>query len=195
MTFFPSLPADAGPPAVFALHPEVYRPWAEMSEALMNGPSPLDQGERELLLAFAAGVVGCEFVAVAHAEVAYAWGAPDGLVERLLVDPDLAAAGPRLRPLLHYVRMLMLDPGALDRSCADAVFAQGWDEHALHDAIAVAGRAAFMRCLTQGHGFAPPSRAVAARHAHRRVERGYVNLYRAFRREQPSGDPSRVDGS
>ena len=51
MSFFKSLPDDAGPPA---------------------GPSPLSQGERELIFAFAAGVTGCQFVYVAHAEVAYA---------------------------------------------------------------------------------------------------------------------------
>ncbi|MEU6646298.1 hypothetical protein ABZ863_27645 [Saccharomonospora sp. NPDC046836] len=181
MTFFPSLPEGAGPPAVFAQYPEIYRPWSEMSEALMNGPSSIDRGERELLLAFAAGVVGCDFVAVAHAEVAYAWGIEHGLVERLLDDPDLAAAGARLQPVLRYLRTLMLAPDALDQSSADAVFDQGWDEQALHDAIAIAGRAAFMRCLTQGHGFVPPSREVAARHARRRVERGYVNLYSVFR--------------
>ena len=57
-----------------------------MSEALMNGPSPLSQGERELILACAAGVAGCAFVCVAHAEVAYAWGIENGVVDRLLRD-------------------------------------------------------------------------------------------------------------
>jgi hypothetical protein len=64
---------------------------------------------------------------------------------------------------------------------ADAVFAAGWDEHALHDAISIAARAAFMQRLVEGHGFTPLSREVAAEHAKRRVERGYVNLYAAFR--------------
>ena len=38
---------------------------------------------------------------------------------------------------------------------ADAVFAAGWDEHALHDAIAITARAAFMQrpgCLGAGEG-------------------------------------------
>ncbi|MER6563084.1 carboxymuconolactone decarboxylase family protein [Streptomyces sp. NPDC001027] len=181
MPFFASLPEDAGPPNVFVLYPEVYRPWSEMSEALMNGPSSLTQGERELILAYAAGVGGCEFVAGAHAEVAYAWGVERGLVEALLEDLDTAPVGVRLRPLLAYVRKLTLTPGKLAQADAEAVFGAGWDEKALHDAIAVAARAAFMRILVEGHGFAPPSREVAAKHARRRVERGYVNLYSAFR--------------
>src|SRR5258708_27546083 len=90
MPFFKSHPADAGPANIFTAWPEIYAPWAKMSEVLMNGPSPLSQAERELLLAYAAGVAGCRFVCVAHSEVAYARGIERGLVERLVEDPDTA---------------------------------------------------------------------------------------------------------
>ena len=181
MSYFPSLPEDAGPPNVFTRYPEIYGPWSAMSQAMMNGPSPLAQGERELILAYAAGVCGCDFVAVAHAEVAYAWGIERGLVERLLENPDAALAQPRLTPLLAFVRKLAVTPGEVGQTDADAVFAAGWDEQALHDAIAITARAAFMQRLVQGFGFKPLTREVAASHAKKRVERGYVNLYPAFR--------------
>jgi alkylhydroperoxidase family enzyme len=153
-----------------------------MSQALMNGPSPLSQGERELILAYASGVAGCKFVYVAHSEVAYAWGVENGVIDRLLEDP--ATAPVRLKPLLAFVRKLTLTPGEMSQADADAVFEAGWDEQALHDAIAVTGRAAFMQRLVEGHGFTPLAHDVAAKHAKRRVERGYVNLYRAFREEK-----------
>jgi hypothetical protein len=38
-----------------------------------------------------------------------------------------------------------------------------------------------MQSLVEGHGFAPLSHDVAVEHAKRLVERGYVNLYPAFR--------------
>ena len=41
-----------------------------MSQALMNGPSPLSPGERELILAYAAGVKGCTNVYGAHSKAA-----------------------------------------------------------------------------------------------------------------------------
>lgn len=189
MPFFKSLPANAGPPNVFSQHPEIYGPWSAMSQALMNGPSPLSNGERELILAYAAGVSGCEFVAVAHAEVAYAWGITQGLVERLLDDLEAADAEPRLKALLGFVRKLASSPAELTEADADAVFAEGWDEHALHDAIAITARAAFMQKLVQGFGFTPLDRGTAASHARKRVERGYVNLYRAFRDGKPPAGP------
>jgi len=184
MPFFKSLPADANPANVFTKYPEIYGPWSTMSEALMNGPSPLSQGERELILAYAAGVAGCKFVYGAHSEVAYAWGIEKGLLDRLLEDPDSAPVEARLKPMLAFVRKLMLTPGEMTQADADAVFNAGWDERALQDAIGVTARAAFMQRLAEGHGFTPLSHEVAVKHAKRRVERGYVNLYRAFRTEK-----------
>jgi alkylhydroperoxidase family enzyme len=157
-----------------------------MSEALMNGPSPLGQAERELILAYAAGVAGCRFVCGAHSEVAYARGVARGTVERLLENPDTAPVEAHLRPLLSYVRKLMLTPGAMTQADADAVFAAGWDERALHDAIAVTARAAFMQRLVEGHGFVPMSREKAAERAARRLELGYVGLYPALRERNQS---------
>lgn len=184
MPFFKSLPDDAAPPTIFEKYPDVYGPWSHMSEALMNGPSPLSQGERELILAYAAGVAGCKFVYVAHSEVAYAWGIESGVLDRLLENLDTAPIEARLKPLLAFVRKLMLTPGEMTQADADAVFAAVWDEHALHDAISITARAAFMQRLVEGHGFTPLSREVAARHAKRRVAHGYVNIYRAFRTEK-----------
>ena len=181
MSYFKSLPEHAGPANVFTQYPEIYSLWSTMSQALMNGPSPLSQGERELILAYAAGVAGCKFVYAAHSEVAYAWGIQAGLLDQLLENPDTAPVDARLKPLLAFVRKLALTPGAMSQADADAVFAAGWDEHALHDAIAVTARAAFMQRLVEGHGFTPMSRETAATHARRRVELGYVNLYPAFR--------------
>ena len=181
MSFFKSLPDDAGPANVFTKYPEIYGLWSRMSQALMNGPSPLSQGERELILAYAAGIAGCKFVYVAHSEVAYACGVENGVLDRLLEDPETAPVEARLKPLLAFVRKLMLTPSDMAQADADAVFAAGWDEQALHDAVAVAARAAFMQRLVEGHGFTPLTREVAAKHAKRRVERGYVNLYPAFR--------------
>ena len=189
MTFFKSLPDDATPPVVFGKHPDIYGPWSTMSEALMNRPSPLSQGERELLLAYAAGVAGCTFVYVAHSAVAYEWGIEQGLVGKLVDDLETAPVDARLKPLLAFVRKLMVTPSEMSQSDADAVFEAGWSEEALHDAIAVTARAAFMQRLVEGHGFTPLSSEAAAERAKRRVQLGYVNLYPQFRKDkQGAGD-------
>jgi uncharacterized peroxidase-related enzyme len=186
MPFVKSLPPDAGPPAIYQKYPEIYGPWSQMSQAVMNGPSSVSQGERELILAYAAALDGCQFVYVAHAEVAYAWGIERGLIEKLLADFDGTSVEPRLKTLLAFVRKITLAPATIGQEDVDAVFAAGWNEQALHDAASIAGRAVFMHRLVAAYGFTPLARDVAAKHAAKRIERGYVNLYPAFRETKPS---------
>lgn len=184
MPFLSSFPSDAGPPTLFKQYSDIYEPWAHMSQALMNGPSALTQGERELILTYAAALGGCDFVAVAHAEVAYAWGVERGTLDVLMKTPEAAPVSKALKVLLAYVRKLVLTPTNIVPTDVDAVLAAGWDEQALHHAIAITGRAAFMQRLVQGYGFNPLTKEVAAEHAQRRVERGYVNLYNTFRKDK-----------
>ena len=185
MPFLKSMPPDAAPPTVYKLYPEIYGPWSTMSQTLMNGPSPLSAAERELVLSYAAAAAGCEFVGVAHSEVAYALGIEPGLVERLVADFDGTPVEPKLKALLAFVRKLATTPGEVRQEDADAASQAGWDDRALHDAIAITARAAFMQRLVQGFGFTPLSREVATKHAKKRVEHGYVKLYPQFRNQQP----------
>jgi uncharacterized protein YciW len=104
----------------------------------------------------------------------------EGLIDRLLDDLDSAPIEPRLKPILTFVRKLALAPRDMTQVDADAVFSAGWEEKALHDAIAITARMSFMQRLVEGHGFRPLSREVAREHAKKRVKRGHVNLYRAF---------------
>jgi len=178
MPFLQSMPENAGPPTIFKLYPAIYDHWGPMSEAMMNGPSSLSQGERELILAYAAAVAGGSFVAAAHSEVAYAWGIADGAVDLLLENPATAPVDDKLKPLLALVKKLAVTPAQVAQADIDAVLAAGWDEQALHDAIAVTARAAFMQRLAQGFGFTPMTKEAAAARAQQRKELGYVNLYK-----------------
>ncbi|MCA0043417.1 carboxymuconolactone decarboxylase family protein [Celeribacter litoreus] len=177
MPHLPFLPENAGPPNVFKRYKEIYGPFSEMSQALMNGPSPLTPAQREIILAFAAGVSGNNFVFTGHSAVAYAHGVEEGLLEALVADLDTANVADDFRELLRFVRKLMLTPSEMEQADADEVFAAGWDEDALHSGIAVAGRAAFMHRLIAGCGFAPLDPEVAAKHAAKRVQNGYVQMY------------------
>jgi uncharacterized peroxidase-related enzyme len=183
MPFFPSMADAAGPPSIFKKYPEIYRAWSELSEALMNGPSPLDRGQRELILSYSAGLAGCTFVCAAHAEVAYALGVPNGLIDELLENFDASPIEESFRALLIFVSKSATSPASIVQADVDAVFAAGWNEKALHDAIAITARAAFMQRLVHGYGFTPLSREVAAKHARQRVRLGYLNLYSQFRGE------------
>ena len=126
MPFFKSMPENAGPPTIFNTYPDIYGPFSQMSQVLMNGPSPLSPGERELIFAYAAGVAGCKFVYAAHCAVAIAWGAEEGLLDKLLDDLDSAPVEAKLKALLRFAQKLTLTPGEMSQADADAVFEAGW---------------------------------------------------------------------
>ena len=155
----------------------------------MNGPSPLDQAQRELIFAYAAGLAGCGYVAIAHAAVAYARGIEEGLIEDLLAGTGMDRVDAKIIPILAFTRKLMTEPDNLERIDHDAILDAGWDEDAIHHTIAICGRAAFMHRMVMGYGFIPFSREEATRRAHHRIEKGYVNLYPALAkpvRDHPS---------
>jgi uncharacterized protein YciW len=108
------------------------------------------------------------------------------LLDRLLDDLESASIDNRLKPLLAFVRKLTLTPAEMTQSDADAVFAAGWQEKALHDAVALTARMSFMQRLVEGYGFKPLSKEVARKHAKNRVKLGYVNLYPAFAKRSSS---------
>lgn len=177
MPYFKSLPEDAGPGAVFSAYADIYSHWAQMGQALMNGPSALSPGEREMIAAYVAGLTECAYSWVAHTAAAYAWGIEEGLLDKLMDNPETAPIADKFKPLLTVVRKLTLAPNTMSQQDADAVFAAGWDEKALHDTIAVTARMNFMCRLVEGYGFIPMTPEKARAQAENRRKQGYVNLY------------------
>ena len=188
MPFFKSLAEDSGPANVFTQYPEIYGPWAETSQALMNGPSPLTSGEREMIAAYVVGLASCRYAYAAHTAAAYEWGIEEGLIDALLADPETAPVAPKFRPLLAFVRKLTLTPSEMNQADADAVFDAGWDEKALHDAIAVTARMSFMNRVVEGYGFIPMDPQRARNNARERVKLGYRNLYPKFAEDEDDRD-------
>ena len=76
MSFFKSLPEDAGPANVFGTYTDIYGPWSQMGQAIMNGPSPFTPGERELIAAFVVGTANCKFAYTAHSAACLLYTSP-----------------------------------------------------------------------------------------------------------------------
>lgn len=157
MPHLPSLPADATLMQVFRAFPETSRPLIAYHEIVMNGPSPFTTGERELIAAFVSGVNACAYCHGVHTRVAQEYGVPEGVLADALADldaTDLDAAGvdERLKPVLRYVRVLTETPAQVTAADADAVYAAGWDETALHHAVMVCGLFNLMNRMVDGHG-------------------------------------------
>lgn len=183
MPFFPSLPADAGVRHILSLNPAAGRALLEFHTAALRNPSRLGPADKELIAAFVSGLNACQYCYGVHAETARAFGVDAALIEQLVADVDTAPVDERLRPLLRYARKLTLEPSRMTQGDADAVFAAGWAEAELHDAVLTVCLFNFMNRLLEGHGVKGNAALFAARGQALRDE-GYAPLLHALPRAE-----------
>jgi uncharacterized peroxidase-related enzyme len=188
MPLFPSLPADATTKHVFTAHPEIYSHFSRASEAIMRGPSPLSAAERELIGTYVSALNSCEYCYGGHRVAAELFGVRPDVIEGLIGDLSTAPMDAKLRPILAYVKKLTLTPGRMSQSDADAVFAAGWNEDALHAAVAVCCLFSFMNRLVEGHGIAADASAFIAR-GRKHVDLGYAAQFDQAMAASPNTRP------
>ena len=163
MPFFKSLPPDAGVRHVLQMNKPVGRALIELHEKLLRGDSPLTAAQHELIAAYVSGLNECQYCFGVHAETASQFGVPEESLRKMLFDLNDVQMESRMRPLLDYVRRLTVAPHQLVQADADAVFAAGWSERALHDAILKTCLFNFMTRLLDGHGCSGDTRVYKER--------------------------------
>jgi uncharacterized peroxidase-related enzyme len=152
MAYFLSLPADAGVRHILQIHPAAGRALIEFHEAVLRSDSQLTSKDKELIAAYVSGLNDCTYCYGVHAETAAAFGVDADIFKELLSDVDTARVDSRLKPILKYARQLTLEPSKSTQAQADAVFAAGWTERDLHDAVLTVGLFNLMNRLLEGHG-------------------------------------------
>ena len=175
MSFLHSLPPDAGLLQIFQAFPEVARPLLEYHEVLLRGESPFTLGERELIAAYVSGLNHCHYCHAVHSQTAVALGVDPNTIVNIFSNPQHECVDPRMRPVLAFVCKLTLSPGKIAAVDADAVVAAGWNNRALHDAVAICGLFNLMNRLVNGLGVeaSEPYTRIAAQ---RLAEKGYASL-------------------
>ena len=176
MPLFPSLPDDALVKDIYPLNAKFFRTWCEVEEGIMRGPSDFTPGERELMGAYCSQLNSCTYCQSSHFEAAINFGIAREVFDPLMEDIDTAPIREELKPVFHYLKKLTLTPYRMVQSDADKVFAAGWSERALQDAILVCCCYAFMNRLVDGHGL-PSDPALFEARGKRHFEEGYVAQY------------------
>jgi uncharacterized peroxidase-related enzyme len=151
MPFFSSLSSDAGVRHILQFNKPAGRSLIEFHQALLRGDSPLKPAQLELIAAFVSGLNACQYCYGVHSETAKAFGLAEGALDALLADVE-SAPDPKMRPLLAFAKKLTVAPTRMMQADADAVFAAGWSERALHDAVLTVCLFNFMNRLLEGHG-------------------------------------------
>lgn len=151
---FPSLPRDAGLAEVFQAFPGTVKPLLEYHDALLRADSPLSVAQRELIAAYVSGLNACAFCYGAHLLMARAFGIETAAIEALLDNPQTAPVEPAMKPILAYVAKLTTAPATMTEADARAVYAAGWCEQALFDAVQTCALFNMMNRILEGTGVA-----------------------------------------
>lgn len=152
MSFLSALPGDAALLQVFQAYPEPTKPLLLLHEQIMRAPSPFSAAERELIAAYVSGLNGCSYCHGVHTATAEAFGVEPDVLAGALADLDTAPVDERMKPVLRYLAKLTRTPARMTLADADEVFAAGWDDHALHNAVSVCALFNFMNRLVDGLG-------------------------------------------
>ena len=156
MSFLKSLPTDAGLLQIFQAFPESARPLLQYQEVLLRGDSPFTVSERELIAAYVSGLNKCNYCCAIHSQIAVALGIPSDTMDRMFTNPADVEVELRMRPVLAFVRKLTSSPAEITAADIDAIFAAGWNDRALHDAVAICGLFNLLNRLVNGLGVKVP---------------------------------------
>jgi len=157
MSFLKSLPTDAGLLQIFKAFPESARPLLEYQEVLLRSESPFSAAERELIAAYVSGLNSCDYCRAVHSQTAVALGIPAKTIDQMSAKADSGDVDPRMQPVLAFARKLTLSPAKITTAVTDAVFAAGWNDRALHDAVAICALFNLMNRLVNGLGVEVPN--------------------------------------
>jgi len=156
MPFLPSIEKEDKVPHVLAKFQNgTQRPLLDFHQALLRGDSEFTVKERELMAAYVSGINSCQYCFGAHAAVAKMFGVSEQLISDLLIDLDNAELDEKLKPVFRYLKKLTRTPTQMTQADADAVFAAGWGEQALYDAVNVCCLYNFMNRFVEGLGLTP----------------------------------------
>ncbi|MCA1572708.1 MAG: peroxidase-related enzyme [Chloroflexi bacterium] len=137
---------------MFRRFPRTAAPLLEYHDRVLRDWSPLTVAERELIAAYVSGLNSCTFCHGAHVVAARAFGIDAALFDGLMADLETSSVDARLKPILAYVGKLTRAPAMMTEGDAQAVYAAGWDEQALFDAVSVCALFNLMNRIVEGSG-------------------------------------------
>jgi uncharacterized peroxidase-related enzyme len=175
MSFLRSLKPEAELLQIFQAFPEAARPLLQYHEVLLRGESPFSAAEREMIAAYVSSLNNCNYCRAVHSQTAVVLGIQAPAIAKIFSDSGLEHAGFRMQPILVFVRKLTLWPGEVTAADAEEIFAAGWDDRALHEAVAICGLFNLMNRLVNGLGV-EASEAYIKVAAQRLAGKGYAAL-------------------
>ena len=173
------LPDDLpGIRGAMAFRPETARPLNALVEVLLQGPSTLTRGERELVATYVSSRNCTHYCHSIHGAIAAAHlGGDEALVKQVKADFTQAAISPKLKALLTIAGKVQQDGKLVTTADVEAARKLGATDIEIHDTVLIAAAFCMYNRYVDGLGTVQPDDEALYRERGRRVARdGYVTV-------------------
>jgi uncharacterized peroxidase-related enzyme len=171
------LPADLpGIRGLMAYRPETALAINQLVEVLLQGPSTLTKGEREMIATRVSTLNECRYCASIHGAIARAHLGDDApLVDRVAHDPESAPVSAKLKALLRIAAQVQRDGRLVTAEDVAAARAEGATDLEIHDTVLIAAVFCMANRYVDGLAtWAPDDPALYARTGAFRAAHGYL---------------------
>ncbi len=171
------LPDDLpGIRGAMAFRPETARPLNALVEVLLQGPSTLTRGERELIATYVSSRNCTHYCHSIHGAIAAAHlGGNEALVKQVKTDFMQAAVSPKLKALLTIAGKVQQDGKLVTTSDVESARSLGATDLEIHDTVLIAAAFCMYNRYVDGLGTDQPDDEALYRERGKRVARdGYV---------------------
>lgn len=172
------IPVPDGMPGIrglMAFRPETARPLNLLAETLLQGPSTLTKGERELIAAYVSNLNACPFCASSHGAIARHHLGDAAIVEQVMNDPDEAPISPKLRALMRIAAKVQEGGRQVTDEDVAAARAEGATDIEIHDTVLIAAAFCMYNRYVDGLAtWAPEDPAIYDKIGAYRAENGYL---------------------
>ncbi len=171
----PDLPGIRG---AMAFRPETARPLNALVEILLQGPSTLTRGERELIATYVSSRNCTHYCHSIHGMIAAAHlGGNEALVKQVKTDFTQADITPKLKALLVIAGKVQQDGKLVTAGDVDAARREGATDLEIHDTVLISAAFCMYNRYVDGLGTEQPDDEALYRERGRRVARdGYVTV-------------------
>ena len=137
----PHIPLPEDQPGIRGLmsfRPETALPLNQLVEVLLQGPSTLSKGERELIATYVSSLNECKYCSSIHGAIARAHLEDGDVVARVKADPDTAPLSGKLKALLRIAEKVQTSGRSVSDKDVAAARAEGATDVEIHDAVLIA---------------------------------------------------------
>ena len=171
----PDLPGIRG---AFAFRPETARPMNALVEILLQGPSTLTKGERELIATYVSSRNCTHYCHSIHGAIAAAHlGGNEALVKQVKTDFTQADVSPKMKTLLAIAGKVQQDGKLVTTADVEAARREGATDLEIHDTVLIAAAFCMYNRYVDGLGtFQPEDEAFYRERGPRVARDGYVKV-------------------